>query len=95
MPLWLTWFLGFLGPVGDFVIKYMNSRGPPVEVTEAEKAGAAENEAKDVEAANEETQKSADAGASLGPVLSNPTKLQQYEAADRNNRDNSTDSGQA
>lgn len=40
-----AWLLPLLGPFGDFLIKWWNSRKPPGEVTEGEKVGAATDQA--------------------------------------------------
>lgn len=61
---------------------------PTNPVDEGEKAGAAQQQATDLEARNVEVQTTADAGAAVGPVLADPNKLREFEAKDPANRDN-------
>ncbi len=80
----------FLGPIGDFFVKFWRNRGPSEVVTEAEKAGAATQAVKDTEAHDAEVQKAADAGAAVDARIASDDGLREYERTDKNNRDNAS-----
>lgn len=82
----LTWLASLLGgPIGDFIIKFVNSQKPPVVVTEAEKVGAAQQEVQDLETSDENVQKALAAKAAAdATAVSDPGSLRD---ADPDSRD--------
>lgn len=84
----LAFLLGLLGPIGDFVLKLINGMGPPQEVKEAEKAGAAEAQVQVMEAESAEVQKGSDAKSSAAASVADSNDLHKVESTDPNNRDN-------
>lgn len=88
--------LSLLESIGGFLFgwaikawqAYEAGKAPPIEVTEGEKAGAAIQQTKDVERSYDVVQKAGQGAAAVQPILDSPSRLQQYEATDPNNRDN-------
>jgi hypothetical protein len=81
----MTWVLSILSLVFTFIMKFFQK--PPVEVTEAEKAGAAQQGLSDVEASDAKTQTAAAAANTTASSVDTPAGLSKYESSDPNNRD--------
>jgi hypothetical protein len=83
----MTWVLSILSLIFNFGLKFFQNQKPPVEVTEAEKVGAAQQGLSDVEASNAKTQTAAAAANTAASSVDTPTGLSKYESSDPNNRD--------
>jgi hypothetical protein len=80
--------LAALGPLGDFIVKLLKGFGPPQEVVQATKAGAAEQAVSDLENTDAKAQQAAVAADGVTRIVAGRDGLREYESTDPNNRDN-------
>ena len=83
----MTWVVSILTLILNFGLKFFQSQKPPVEVTEAEKAGAAEQALSNIEVSDAKVEAAAKTANATIVDVSTTTGLSKYEASDPNNRD--------